>query len=259
MNSEISKEIKQHGPNWDKLHNGYFSDPAIAACLIKKIKSAIAISKPEVLIDLGGGTGFILSELIKNNIPSAIRLVNIDLSGKQVENLKDSRIKIACGCISDSKRSDADNESKQFLFIMRSALHYFGEAGLMPILQHLRSQTKTGEFFIHQTACFKNERDAECLNDIYKLMGTGKWYPTVNHLSNVLENTGWAIKSVSPAPKLQLASDDLIKRYGLSKKIVSQIHSEIIKRYGQIEDVISTTSNGFCAYLHYKIYTCAAV
>ena len=253
MDNEISKEINQHGSNWGKLHNGYFTDVNVAAPLIGKIKSAIAISKPQAVVDLGGGTGFILSELTKNNIPTAIRLVNIDVSGKQLKNLKNKRIETICGSLADFKRSDIRNKST-ILFIMRSALHYFGRDGLSPTLNHLRKQTEKGEFFIHQTACFERQEDADRINKIYRMMGTGKWYPTVYQLSSLLETAGWKIESSLSAPKLPLACNDLTERYNLSSQTVLKICNEISKYSSRTEN----TDNGLWGYLHYKIFTCVA-
>jgi hypothetical protein len=62
--------------------------------------------------------------------------------------------------------------------MMRSVLHYFGKDGLRPVLRHLRAQAKPGEYFIHQTASFERVRDANCLNNLYAMMRTQKWYPT---------------------------------------------------------------------------------
>jgi len=251
-NTEISKEINQYGSNWGKLHYGYFSDIQAAAPFIEKIKAAIAVSEPQVLADLAGGTGFILSELIKHNIPSSIRLINLDLSDIQLQETENSRITAIRRSLSDFKRGDIDDESKRFCFIMRSALHYFGKDGFVPVLQHLREQMKEGEFFVHQNACFENKKDADYINKIYEIMGTGKWYPTVNKLSSLLQSAGWAIKSTDAAPNLILTCEDLAKRYNLSEKTVLRI-KEISKRFGK------TGEDGFCGYLQFKIFTCAAV
>ncbi|HBG27562.1 MAG: hypothetical protein A2Y10_15480 [Planctomycetes bacterium GWF2_41_51] len=254
MNSEIFKEINQHGPNWGKLHNGYFADAVTAAPLIDEIKSAVNLSNPKIIIDLAGGTGFILSELIKSGISPAVRLINLDLSIKQLDNLKENRIQTICSSLPDFKRCDIGIESEMF-FIMRSALHYFGHDGLEPLLRHLRQQMKAGEFFVHQNPCFENQADADCVNKIYKMMGTGKWYPTVEYLSELLEKTGFEIESISPAPKLPLTSCDLAQRYSLTGKNISDIRSQS----ANIDNIFNLTENGFCAYLHYKIFTCIAV
>jgi len=258
MDSEIFKEIDSHGPWWDKLHDGYFADPAVAGGFVEAIQTAVAASCPEVVVDLGGGTGFILSELIKHDIPTSIHLVNVDLSDKQLEGLDESRITSICTSIADFQRGDAGDESKRFLFIVRSALHYSGRGALEPLLRHLRSQMRKGEYFIHQAACFDLDRDARCVNMIYQRMGTGKWYPTVEQLSGYTENAGWSVQSISPAPSLHLTAEGLASRYGLTAETLSRIRKEIIDSFGEIEDVVDVTAEAFKAYLHYKIYVCVA-
>jgi SAM-dependent methyltransferase len=258
MDNGIYREINQHGANWGKLHNGYFADAGIGAPFIEKIKSAITISQPDGIADLGGGTGFILS-LIENAVGPAAELVNIDISSRQLENLKgNGRIKNICKGLSDFKRADLGNEGK-YLFIMRSALHYFGQDGLEPLLKQLRAQMKEGECFVHQTACFEDRRDCDCANMIYKMMNTAKWYPRAEQLHEILEKTGWKIESVSDAPKLTLSCEDLAERYCLDSEVIRQISNDTNKQYGQKKNVFELTQNGFCAYLHYKIFTCRAV
>jgi SAM-dependent methyltransferase len=259
MDTGIHREINIHGRQWHSLHNGYFGDPDIASEFIEKVKLAVASFGPEVLVDLAGGTGYLLSELIKHDFNPDMGLVNIDFSKQQLARVKDPKIRTFHGSIADFKRSDIDDSSKRFLFIMRSALHYFGRTGLVSLLRHLRSQMKQGEFFVHQTACFQLERDACCLNMIYELMGTEKWYPTIEELQVFMKKTGWSIRCISNAPKLTLTSDELAKRYSLSEDNIARIRKKIIKRYGQIDDVVSIKPGGFCAYLHYKIYMCVAV
>ena len=256
---EVLRELDIHGTPWEKLHGGYFADPVIASSLVTKIVRTMKTSPPHVLVDLAGGTGYILNELIKNNIHSDVRLVNIDLSGRQLFHENNPRISRIQACISDFKRGAIDSQGKRFLFIMRSAFHYFGKDGIPSFLQHLRSQMKAGEFFIHQTASFALRRDANCMNSIYEQMGTGKWYPTIRGLRKLLKDAGWSVVSVSRAPNLPLSSDDLARRYGLSRDAVLRIRKELISRDNEIEGVFVKTPDGFCAYLHYYIYTCVAV
>jgi SAM-dependent methyltransferase len=259
MRREISKEIGIHGPQWHTLHGGYFSDATIAGRFIEEVRKAIAASHPEVLVDLGGGTGYLLAELIKHNVDSDIRLVNLDCSDAQLAMARHRRISSICGSIADFMRIDVDQESKRFLLIMRSVLHYFGRDGLMPLLNHLRSQMKEGEIFVHQTASFESGREACCINMLYKLMGTSKWYPTIKELCRCIEKAGWTITAISSACTLTLASDDLAKRYSLDEHDIAHIRVEIIKRFGRTSPVFKLMHGGFCAYLHYRIYTCVAV
>jgi hypothetical protein len=256
---EILRELDIHGLTWEKLHGGYFADPLTASLFVKKIIQTVKASNPEVLVDLAGGTGYILNEVIRYNINPNIRLVNIDLSGKQLSCNNNPDISKIRACISDFNRREIDSPQKKFLFIMRSAFHYFGKNGIKPFLQHLRSQMKEGEFFIHQTASFVFRRDARCINSLYEQMGTGKWYPTVRELRKLMENAGWSVLSVSRAPKLPLSSDDLARRYGLSRNAVMRIRKNLMSNSGETENVFVKMPNGFCAYLHYYMYTCVAV
>jgi SAM-dependent methyltransferase len=258
MIDPVGKEASIYGKEWNALHDGYFSDPAIAAPLIQKVRGAISISKPDIIADLGGGTGFLLRELICNNIASGIELVNLDVSPKQLEMVSDKQIRTLWRSLTDFARTDAGDPEKRLLFIMRSVLHYYGRDGLAPILQHLRNQMRSGEMFVHQTACFEKQRDADCMNLLYERMQTGKWYPTADPLVRTLEKSGWTVNSVSPAPALSLTSHDLGRRYGIDSARLDAIRSEIIQRFGEKSGVFEITQDGFRAFLHYKLFTCVA-
>ena len=72
MNRFIGKEKGIHGPCCDSLHQGYFSDPHVAAAFNEKITEAVAHLHPGVIVDLGGGTGFLLRELGRNLMKTAV-------------------------------------------------------------------------------------------------------------------------------------------------------------------------------------------
>ena len=259
MIDPVGKEANIQGKEWDSLHDGYFSDPSVAALLISRIQDAVAASKPEVIVDLGGGTGFLLRELIRNHIDSEIRLVNLDISPKQLEQVSDRQIHTVQRSLTDFQRADAGDPGKRHLFIMRSVLHYYGREGLAPILQHLRGQMRNGELFVHQTACSDQQADVDCMNLLYEGMETGKWYPMAGQLVQALEKSGWTVNSISPAPPLVVTSHDLGRRYGVSPDHLGSIRSEILQRFGEQHGVFETTPDGFRAFLHYKLFTCVAV
>jgi len=258
LDSNINNEMGIHGEPWDRIHNGYFGDPAVAACLLGPVTEAMTASSPEVIVDLGGGTGYILDELSKGGLDPAIDLIDIDISNQQLDQNKSSRITTIRASLDEFERSHIDRQEKRFLFIMRSVLHYFGQEHLEKILQHLRSQMKRGEFFVHQTACFDQESDAACLNRLYDNMRTGKYYPTVDKLSDLLVKSGWSIQFICPASPLELSSSELAGRYRFAEKEIVQFCHEMRERFKPTDDVLKTTPNGYCAYLHYKTYTCLA-
>jgi len=258
IDPRIAREIGFHGSHWRTAHGGYFANPAIARPLITALKNAIAISSPAVVADLGAGTGFILSELLMQGQYPGVMLINVDISERQLEKEKDSRILSLHVSIDEIARELLDPGNRPLLFVMRSVLHYFGHKGLRPLLAYLRSQMKTGEFFVHQTICFEQESDAQRINLLYQRMQVNKWFPTFSELSTYLRDEGWTVERISPAPKILATSQDLAERYQLGKKDIYRIRDEISQLYGEAPGVFVATPDGFNAYLPYKIITCRA-
>jgi O-methyltransferase involved in polyketide biosynthesis len=145
------------------------------------------------------------------------------------------------------------------MLVSRSLLHYFGEKGLKPLLQHIRNQLKKGEIFIHQSASFQDQRDAQCLNLLYKLMETKKWYTTTEALTSVLNEVGFQVYSVFSVAELRLDSTDLTERYGLSPDQLNGIQKQIDHQYGQKSQVYTCSLEHFTAWLHYNIFCCKAI
>jgi len=258
MDEHIDRETDIHGEHWDALHQGYFSDSEIACPLIDKIEDAIRESRPEVIVDLGGGTGFLLNQILSRGLKGGIRLVNLDCSGAQLKMALSLGLNVLQCSIDRFRRNDIDSEATRFLYIMRSVLHYYGKTGLIPTLRHIRSQASEGELFVHQTASFANTAEAACMNLIYEKMRTGKWYPTVGKLFDCLTTTGWSVRSVSSTGTLSLTSKELARRYKLNEREVGDICDEITKKFGETGKVFSLCEGGFCAYLPYHIYVCVA-
>jgi len=241
----------------DRVHGGYFSDPRIAATFIDQVRQAMDASRAQVVVDLGGGTGFLLRELIRTCPPTTAKFVNMDLSEKQLSQINHPQITPLLGSIDTLERIKIDDPEKRFLFFMRSVLHYCGRQGLLPALQRIRSQTRPGEYFVHQTVVFESEPACQCLNTLYEEMGTGKWYPMHEEFEGLLKTAGWSIHSCVPAAVLPLNSDELEQRYGL--KDTAHIQAILLDRFGLIENAFVLTPSGFCAYLPYRIYSCIAV
>lgn len=249
-------EENVYGKNWNSVHAGYFSDPAIAAPLIEKIRDVIRTSKPDIMVDLGGGTGFLLRELDRQHAADGIQLVNLDVSPTQLAAVSDARIRTLQRSLTDFVRADAGPASSRFLFLMRSVLHYYGKSGLKPALHHLRQQMRPGEVFIHQTACNDASTDTGRLNLLYERMQTGKWYPTTAQLVQALEHAGWTVTDVSPAPPLVMTDRELSQRYSITSNRLIAIRDELSRKFGEKRGVFKLTQDGFRAYLHYKLFTC---
>jgi SAM-dependent methyltransferase len=259
MTDQIKNEESVHGTHWNAVHGRYFSDPVVAAPLVRKIKYIAGKSGTEVIVDLGGGTGFLLSQLLAAGIEPGVSLVNLDDSAAQLDAAMKSGVSCIRGSVVSFSRQEVGPQEKRFLFIMRSVLHYFGEEGLRPVLRHLRDQAKPGEYFVHQTASFRRRKDADCLNELYRMMGTQKWYPTVDFLCERLRAEGWQVLETLPVRPLRLTHNDLMQRYHIDRKDVLRISDRLSEPSFVPDKVFKKTDGGFCALLHYWIYVCAAV
>jgi len=254
----VRREMKIHGQRWESFHHHYFSDPKVAEPLTEPILRAVDADRPDVIADLGGGTGFLLKELLRRRPLPGVRLVDVDVSDRQLSACNDVRIERLEASAAAVARRDLLAEDQRLLLVARSILHYFGNSGLLPLLRHLRGQLREGEFFVHQSACFADERDASCLNRIYEMMKTEKWYNTVDEMEAALEKAGFSLSEVRAAAPLQLDSGDLAERYGLGADLVASIREEVGREFGQRPGVFASTGEGFTAWLHYSIFTCRA-
>lgn len=255
---DFGPEQSVHGGRWEQLHGGYFSDPAVAKPLVEAAGQAVAESQPDVIVDLGGGTGFLLLQLRTGRIAAATALVDLDGSEVQLAVAEKARIATVRGSVEDFRRAAVVPKGGRALFLMRSVLHYSGEVGLAPLLRHIRSQMEPGEFWLHQTACFEREEDAACLNALYRKMRTEKWYPVAADLRAQLEAAGWRVDSVLPAPTLSLESAELAMRYGLDEVEIQRIGAKMAFEFGADNLVLRLLPGGFRAELHYHIFICRA-
>ena len=256
---ERLREHAVHGAEWNRIHSGYFSSPAAAAKLTRLISTTARRAKPQAIVDLGGGTGFLLHELARCGLAVNARLINLDASAEQLGQGHDPRVKYIEVSLTDLRRAQFAKQDETALFIMRSVLHYFGCDGLVPILKKLRRMMQPGEYFIHQTACFEDAAAAKCLNTLYKLIGSDKWYPMRSALCMALLEAGWQVEATTLAPPLPLSSLDLARSYNLAPTRLTQIQKTLCADRGECANVFVRVPRGFTAYLPYTIFTCVAV
>lgn len=258
MKDPIGTETIIHGQLWGAVHNGYFSDPAVVRPLVKAVMDVLAGSPADVVVDLGGGTGFLLSRLAAQGLGAHTALINVDCSEAQLELMDKSGLVSVHQPIGEFKRRDVATDGQRLCLMMRSVLHYLGEDGLNSLLGHLRDQVKGGEYFVHQSAAFENGEDAACLNALYRHMRTRKWFPTVKELEYRLASSGWLVTGTIPAPTLVLESDELAHRYALDPGDIAGIRDSMSKEFGSVNSVFRLTATGFRADLHYRIFICVA-
>jgi len=254
----LGPEQAVHGSLWGRLHGGYFSDPEVARPLVAAVREVADVARPDRIVDLGGGTGFLLARLRAASLGVGAVLTVLDDSPPQLAEAAKAGLVCVRGSAGAFRRTDVAPAGARALWIMRSVLHYAGAEGLDPLLRHLRAQAAPGECWVHQTACFERAEDAARLNALYAKMRTAKWYPTVADLRARLAAAGWAVASVRPAPTLALDSAELAVRYGLDEAEMRRIATEMASEFGADESVFRRKSGGFSADLHYRIFTCRA-
>lgn len=255
----LAPERAVHGAEWERIHGGYFSSPTVAATLTKLIQTTAERVQPQAIVDFGGGTGYLLHELARRGLAANARLINLDASAAQLGQGKDPRVKRIKTSLTSLRRAQFVQPDETALFIMRSVLHHFGRDGLLPILKKLRRVMQPGESFIHQTVCFEEASAAQCLNKLYDLMGTDKWFPMRTALCMALMESGWQVEATTPAPPLPLSSLDLARCYNLAPAKLTQIQKTLCSDCGECANVFVSSRRGFTAFLPFTIFTCIAV
>jgi SAM-dependent methyltransferase len=253
----ISKERGSHGNAWTNVHGAYFSDPEVARPFLDDIVATFCINRPDVVADIGGGTGFVLHELAGREEVQGTRLFNVDASREQLEACRGLNHKFIS--IMDIGREDLVGEGESLTIISRSVLHYFGREGQPSFLRKLRSLLLPGELFVHQPACFETPVLRSCMNELYPLMGVDKCYSTPPDLEEMHRRAGFAVLRSHPGPPLDLRSEDLAVRYGLGPERVEQL-IEVVRRYGLDRDGVFDIGPGrFRTTFTYRLLTLRAI
>jgi len=257
MIGNTQNEQKLYGKTWNTAFGGYFADPEIASPLVRAVIEAVEVSNPSVIADLGGGTGFLLSEIGRSlGSDRSPSLVCVDEAAAQLDDCPDGILTLNCP-VESVERSQLTGEDDPLMMCMRSVLHYFGEDSLRPALAHLRSLLAPGEYFVNQDICLEDVGDQAVANLLYLRMNTGKWYPTVDGLVGALESEGFRVVSCAPATTLCLSGPELEERYGIGRRQMEKIGREL-ERHSPSSRVFVRGEKAFTICLDYKVMTCVA-
>ena len=259
MSYEIKRETHVHGKPWGKVASGYFSDKRMAGDYVAAIMSVARSSKPSAIVDLGGGTGFIFEQLIEAGLAETIKLVILDESESQLAMCKNPRITPMKGACQSFRRADIMDETGSMMLICRSVLHYAGIFGQKSWLNHVRSQMKPGEWFVHQAGCSDDIEGALELDVLFELMGVDKWVPHKEALVRLLVQAGFEIKDDFPMPPAEMISGELGVRYGVSPETLARIEADLRRTCANRPDLFKITPAGFIFNFPYRVFLCKAV
>jgi SAM-dependent methyltransferase len=259
LEQEIGRETEVHGEHWGQHYDGYFGDETVVAPFLEQVHLAIAESGAGTVVDLGGGTGFVLAQYIKHySPPDALRLVNLDLSEKQLQQIENPRIETCRESLLEFSRAQLSPGRKPLLPITRSTLHYAGLLGLKPVLHHIRQQMLTGELFIHQSICCDNPEDALLLSEVFERLDTHKWLPPGKTLDDCCREA--QLEPIRTAGALPLPMSDRIMGYRYHKSVdeMAALGDVLEKNYPD-SHLWKRFNEGYVVYAPYRIFTCRAV
>jgi len=259
MGYEIKREAHVHGKLWGKVASGYFSDKRMARDYVAVILRVARDYIPSVIVDLGGGTGFILEQLVESGLAENVTLVALDESESQLAVCKHPRITSMKGAFQSFRRADIADETGRMMVICRSVLQYAGIFGQKPWLKHVRSQMKPGEWFIHQSGCSGDIEGALELDVLFELMGVDKWVPHKEALVRLLIQAGFEIKDDFPMPPVEMISEELVVRYGVSPETLVRIEADLRRTCANRPDLFKLTPAGFIFNFPYRVFLCKAV
>lgn len=255
----VERETHVHGNLWGKLYDGFFSDKRMAADYVAAIMRVARGIKPSAVADLGGGTGFILEQLVEAGIAEDIRMFNLDESDSQLAMCKHPRITPMRGAFQTFRRADILGEAGSLMVICRSVLHYAGIFGQKPWLNYLRGQMKAGEWFIHQSGCLDDVEAALALDVFFEMAGVDKWLPHREAFIKLLEKAGFEVSDDFPVPPLGMPSDVLAMRYNISPENLAKIEKDLRRTCSSRPDLFKSTPSGFVFNFPYRVFICRAV
>ncbi len=211
------------------------------------------------VVDLGGGAGFVLSELAKRDLGCTPRLIDVDASPDQLTAAKARGLECLNVPAEKFTRDMAlNNGGGRLMLIMRSVLHYYKAADHLPFLRHVRCQLQEKELFLHQTLAFASHQETAAINTLYALMRTTKAFFTPAEIAAMLARGGF----VTPKPRavhyVPVPSNELASRYQLTPSEIRAIIDRVGALPGTKKVFTVTGADAFRMFLKYYLFKCTA-
>jgi len=252
------REESFYGAQWGRRYGGYFSDPDVAGPLIERLLNELERRPLDVIIDLGGGTGFILDQLSAFPLPAGVRCVNLEPSLAQLQCVSNPRIEKLQISILDFNRRMLDPCPQGVLFCSRSTLHYFGIMNLDSALHHLAAQMLPGESLIHQSLCCGGIEDALFLGELMNQLGSGKWVLPAESLGRAIAKHGFKIEYILPAAALEMSCAEMSARYRRSREDVERLVAGLAADY-PLSRLVFAGGQGLTVAAPYSIFGCRRI
>ena len=194
---------RQDGDRWYNDHIDYFSDPDVARPYIGAIIDIMVSQRPNVLADIGGGSGSITSQLAERDAWKKVRFMNLDLSYENGHISRGEGPFSSCGYRAELKREELVEEGQRLMMINRSPLQTLGVDNQRPFISRIRRLMRPGEAIVMQVSCFDSEEAKDCMNTIQSLMGTGDWYPTRSLVESMMNASDWEVLGWNDSPPME--------------------------------------------------------
>ena len=255
---DIGRENHVYGAAWGAQSHGYFADPAIAAPYMAAIMRASREATPDAIVDLGGGTGFICSQVVDAGLPESVRLFSMDESEVQLAACVHPRVTPMRGALQSFRRADAVEGDGRLMVICRSVLHYGGAAGVEPWVRHVRSQMREGEWFVHQSGCSNDPVVTEVLNRFFALMNADKWVPQRDEFVSLLARSGFSTEEDFKVEPVGMYSNEVTVRYKVDEDALCEIGAKLRSWCAGRPEAYSDTPGGFVFRFPYRVFMCRA-
>ncbi len=112
---------------------------------------------------------------------------------------------------------------------------------------------------MHQSACYRRQKDADLMNHLCRSMEAEKWFFTEAELKKRLKHAGFLVREVAPAPGWRRDLWIWEEKYGLDQTQMVAFGQDIKRLFKPSPKVFLFCEDGFIAWLYSIIFTCETV